>query len=64
MRAVEGHASEILSASVEKLLAYEEVGFKDLVDQVGGNSTKMLAFDLGGPHHHTGIFIFGHMSFL
>ena len=57
MRAVEGHASEILSASVEKLLAYEEVGFKDLVDQVGGNSTKMLAFDLGG-HITTQEFLF------
>ena len=47
MRAVEGHASEILSASVEQLLAFKEVGFKDLADQLVRHYTRMRAFDLG-----------------
>ena len=54
MRAVEGHASEMLSASVEQLLAFKEVGFQDLADQLVRYSTRMRAFDFGSAHLYTG----------
>ena len=46
MRAVEGHASEMLSASVEQLLAFKEVGFKD------------LGIGFGSAHLYTGFIIY------